>query len=60
MMRKGQWTVLPASLSHKLKGVRKSPVGIVPHRDRRPRMIVDYSFYDVNEDMASVAPNQSM
>jgi hypothetical protein len=59
-MRKGQWTVLPASLTCWLKGVRISPVGIVHQRDRRPHTIVDYSFYDINEDTAPISPNQSM
>jgi hypothetical protein len=60
MMRKVQWTVLPASLARKLKGIRISPVGIVPQRDRRPRTIVDYSFYDVNDDNVTIAPGQSV
>jgi hypothetical protein len=60
MMRKGQWTVLPASLARKLKGIRISPVDIVPQRDRRPRTIVDYSFYAVNDDTLPIAPCQSM
>jgi hypothetical protein len=40
MMRKGQWTVLPASMAQKLKGMRISPVGIGPQRDRGPRTII--------------------
>jgi hypothetical protein len=60
MMRKDQWTVLPVPLARKLKGIRISPVGIVPQRDCRPRTIVDYSFYDVNDDNAPIAPGQPM
>jgi hypothetical protein len=60
MMRKVQWTVSPAPLARKLKGIRISPVGIVPQREHCPRMIVDYSFYDVNDDTAPIAPGQSM
>jgi hypothetical protein len=59
-MRKGQWIVLPALLAQKIKGIRIRPIGIVPQRDRRPRTIVDYSFYDVNDDTAPIAPGQSM
>jgi hypothetical protein len=61
MMRKGQSTVLPdPTLSRNLKGIRISPVGIVPQRNRRPHTIVDYSLYDVNDDTAPIAPGQSM
>jgi hypothetical protein len=60
MMHKGQWTVIPAYLTRRLKGVRMSPVGIMSQRDRFPRTIMDYSFYDVNEDTATVAPNQAI
>jgi hypothetical protein len=60
MMRKGQWTVLPASVARKLKEMRIFPVDIVPQRDHRPRMIVDYSLYDVNDDTARIATGQSM
>jgi hypothetical protein len=36
MMREGQWTVFPASLARKLKGIRIIPNGIVPQRDSSP------------------------
>ena len=52
-VQKGFWTVLPYRLlkdrhQRKLRGLRDlrlSPLGIIPQRDRRPRLIVDYSFY---------------
>jgi hypothetical protein len=60
IMRKGQWTLLPASLARKLKGLCISPIGVVLQRDHHPRTIMDYSFYNVNDDTALVAPNESM
>jgi hypothetical protein len=60
MMRKGQWTLLPASLAHKLKGLHISPIRVVTQYDSRYRTIVDYSFYNVNDDIVPVAPNESM
>jgi hypothetical protein len=60
MMRKCQCTLLPASLACKLKGLHISPIGMVPQRNRHPHTIVDYSFYNLNDDTALVAPNESM
>jgi hypothetical protein len=48
MMHKGQWVLLASSLTRMLKGVRIIPVDVVPTRDRHPRTIMDYSFYDIN------------
>jgi hypothetical protein len=60
MIKKGHWTLLPASLVKNLKNLRISPIGVVPQRDRRSRTIIDYSFYNVNEDTAPIAPRESM
>ena len=43
MMDKQQWTVLPASMVKDIKGLRLSPLGLVPQRNRRNLMISDYS-----------------
>ena len=37
MVAKAQWVVLPASEVRHLPGLRISPPGVVPQRDRRPR-----------------------
>ena len=60
MILKGHWIVLPARLVKDLPGIRLSPLGVVPQRDRRPRTICDYSFSQVNEETAAVAPFDSM
>ncbi|NJN71149.1 MAG: hypothetical protein HC801_13350 [Nitrospira sp.] len=35
-------------------------MGVVPQRGRRPRLIVDLSFYDINLDTISLAPKEAM
>jgi hypothetical protein len=57
MIEAGQWLALPYSVVRHLPNLRISPTGVVPQRDRRPRIIVDYSFYKVNQSMLSVAPD---
>jgi hypothetical protein len=60
MIRKKQWCLLPfASVAH-LPSLRLSPLGVVPQRDRRPRTIVDYSFFGVNSESANLAPGTAM
>jgi hypothetical protein len=60
LVSKGFWIVLPYSQVRSLPGLRISPLGVVPQRDRRPRTIVDYTFSFVNADTASLAPRESM
>jgi hypothetical protein len=42
----GYWLVLPydVAIEH-LRGMRVLPLGMVPQRDRRPRLIVGYTFW---------------
>ena len=60
MMKKGQWVLLPYSDIKHLKGLRISPPGVIPQRDRRPRWICDYSWSGVNADTVPIAPQQAM
>ena len=60
MISKGQWLVLPASAVMDLPGLRVSPPGVVPQRDRRPRWICDYSWWGVNDDTLPLAPMEAM
>ncbi|KAL3809642.1 hypothetical protein ACHAXA_003728, partial [Cyclostephanos tholiformis] len=60
MINKGQWVVLPFSSVRHLPGLRISPPGVIPQRDRRPRWIVDYSWWDVNADTLPLAAMESM
>lgn len=60
MIQKGQWTILPLSVVKDFVNLRVSPPGVVPQRDRRPRLIVDYSFYGVNDETLPLVADGSM
>jgi hypothetical protein len=60
MIAKSQWVILPANAVKDLPGLRISPPGVIPQRERRPRWIVDYSFSGVNEDTLPLAALDSM
>ena len=60
MRSKMQWVVLPISAVKDLPGLRISPPGCVPQRDRRPRWIVDYSFSEVNAETLAICAVESM
>ena len=60
MMDKEQWTVLPASLVKDIPGIRLSPLGLMPHWNKRDRMILDYSFFGVNGDTVQLAPPEAL
>jgi hypothetical protein len=62
---KGQWVVLPYQVVQSLpcrvrRQLRISPMGGVPQQERRPRVIVDYSFSNVNQDTVKLAPRVAM
>ena len=50
MIQKGQWVVMPASMSLELEGIRLSPPGVVPQRDQRPRWICNCTWSGVNTE----------
>ena len=58
--RQGYWTVLPLEAVLGWANLRLSPLGVVPQRERRPRLIVDYTFSGVNHDTARLAPKEAM
>jgi hypothetical protein len=65
MIKKGHWTLLPYRSVRLIPGLRISPMGVVPQRERRPRTIVDYSFASsnipsVNADTIKAAPPEAM
>jgi hypothetical protein len=60
MIQEGHWTLLPASQVLHLRNLRLSPLGVVPQRDRRPRTISDYTFYQVNNDTSPLVPLDAM
>ena len=60
MRNKQQWIVLPYNVVKNLPGLRLTPPGVVPQRDRRPRFICDYSFSEVNKNTVPIAPMEAM
>jgi hypothetical protein len=56
----GFWTLLPYRLVKHMPNLRLSPLGIIPQRDRRPRLIVDYSFWGVNDETVRLSPHGAM
>ena len=60
MAEKGQWMVLPFDQVKDLPGLHISPLGVVPQHERRPRTIVDYSYYGLNDNTVNLAPREAM
>ena len=60
MLRKGQWMVLPYNAVRNMPNLRLSPIGVVPQRERRPRTIVDYTFFGVNDETLPLTAPESM
>ena len=58
----GYWiVVLPYRVAvDLLPGLRVSPLGVVPQRERRPRLIVDYTFSGINAETLPWAPREAM
>ena len=60
MRGKGMFIVIPYSLVRQHPQLRISPLGCVPQRGRRPRMINDYTFSGVNTATIKMAPPEAM
>jgi hypothetical protein len=60
MVARGQWVVLPYSAVKDMPGLRASPPGVIPQHGRRPRWIVDYSYWGINEETLPLAALESM
>ena len=58
--RQGYWVVVPYHAIRHLRHLRISPLGVVPQKDRRPRLIVDYTFSGLNADTLPLAPREAM
>ena len=59
MREKGMFIVIPYNLVRKHPQLRISPLCCVPQRDRRPRMINDYTFSGVNPSTLKMPPPRS-
>ena len=59
--KQGYWIILPYAVAiERRDGVRVSLHRVVPQRDRRPRLIVDYTFSGLNEETVRLAPRDAM
>jgi len=56
----GYWLVLPYSAVRHMTPLWLAPAGVVPQRERRPRLIMDYSFYDTNQQSVPIQPAHAM
>jgi hypothetical protein len=59
-VRMGYWAVLPYEAVRRLPHLRLAPAGVVPQRDRRPRPIMDYSYYSINQHSFPLHPAHAM
>ena len=55
MVKAAQWVVLSYSKIRGRPGLRVSPIGVVPQKERRPHTIVDYSYYSLNAETLPLA-----
>jgi hypothetical protein len=60
MIQASQWLVLSYSKVRGHKGLRASPIGVMPSKGRQPRPIVDYSYFGLNAETLPIAPMDSM
>lgn len=56
----GFWTVLLLRVALTLLNLRLSPLGVMSQRNRRPRLIVNYTFPGVNDETVKFAPPEAM
>ena len=56
----GFWVVLPYEQVRHLKNLRLSPLGVKEERERRPRLVVDHTFFGVNQHTLEFAPKEAM
>ena len=55
-VKKGFWIVLPLEDAVRLNGLCLSPAGIIPQRDRRDRIVIDYTWSGVNGNAVLAVP----
>lgn len=56
----GFYAVLPYSKVRHLPGLRLSPLGIKEERDRRARLVVDHTWYGVNQNTLEYTTKEAM
>ena len=58
--QQGYWVIVPYDVARTWPNLRISPLGVVPQRNRRPRLIVDYTFSGLNAETLQWAPREAM
>ena len=53
-------SVLPLKDDVGLNGLPLSPVGLIPQRDRRDRIVIDYTWSGVNEAIRCLVPDSML
>jgi hypothetical protein len=56
----GYWVVAPYNAIRHYKHLRLAPSGVVPQRERRPRPIMDYTFFGTNQELVPNVPLHAM
>ena len=56
-VEKDFWIVLLLEDSIGLNGLRLLPSGLIPQRDRRDRIVIDYTWSGVNDATRCLAPD---
>jgi hypothetical protein len=59
-VQKGYWMLIPYDDIKHEPGLRISPIGVVPQRETRPRVTVDYTFFGLNKETVKLAHQESM
>jgi hypothetical protein len=59
-IRMGYWTVLPYQSVQHLSHLCLAPAGMVPQKEQRPHPIMDYSFYNTNQECVPLLPSLAM
>ena len=60
MVGKGQWAVMPCLVAKELTGLGLIPPGVKEERDRRPRWLGNYSYYNLNAENSPIAALSAM
>ncbi len=58
--QQGFWTVLPLTVALRRVHLRLSTVDVVLQRNRRSRLIVDYTYSGLNNKTARLAPSEAI
>ena len=60
MVDQATWMVIPYHRLRKLRHLRILPMGVVPQHECHSRPIVDYTYSNVNQETAPLAPHKAM